>query len=150
MKKIVIILLLVIFGTALWFVFIKQKPEEKEDVSQQENMAVGNLTKNLEDKQGEKIKEFKVVAKRFTYEPKTIKVNKGDKVILKIKSIDVPHSFTLPDFGVKARGGINEFLAVDEEKTVEFVADKQGEFVFGCDVVCGEGHTKMLGKLIVE
>jgi len=35
------------------------------------------------------VKEFDVIAKQFSFEPGVIEVNKGDKVILNIKSIDV-------------------------------------------------------------
>lgn len=96
-------------------------------------------------------KKISMIAKQWAYEPGVIEVNKGDKVIIAVKSVDVPHSFTLADFGESEYGpGINEFLEPGKEIVVQFVADKSGEFYFGCDVACGKGHSKMLGKLIVR
>ena len=68
----------------------------------------------------------------------------GDKVRLKVKSIDVDHGLAIPEFGV------NLILKPNELQTVEFVADKKGEFPFFCSVYCGVGHGGMRGKLIVE
>lgn len=38
----------------------------------------------------------------------------------------------------------------DKVVEVEFVADRKGTFDFRCVVLCGTGHPKMKGKLIVE
>lgn len=90
------------------------------------------------------IKKFNITAKQWSFEPSTIIVNKNDKVILNIKSIDVTHGFALPDFK------INEKIMPGKTVTVEFIADKTGEFKFFCSVPCGEGHGNMQGKLIVK
>ena len=34
--------------------------------------------------------------------------------------------------------------------TVEFLADKQGEFTIFCSVFCGSGHPTMKGSLVVK
>lgn len=83
-------------------------------------------------------KEFTVKAYRFGYTPDTITVNKGDKVKITIDSTDVLHGIRIPDLGIKA----NDVL--------EFIADKQGVFVWYCTDMCGEGHRDMQGKLIVK
>ena len=90
------------------------------------------------------IKSFTLVAKKFTFEPETITVNKGDTVRISLTSSDVKHSFSLPEFNV------NVELPVGQTKTVEFVADKAGTFSFACRVFCGLGHGGMNGKLIVQ
>ena len=103
------------------------------------NIVVGkNLTGNGQ------VKEFSVTAKMFEFIPNEIVVNKGDHVILHIKSIDVVHGFAIVAYD------INEQLNPGEEVKVEFVADKEGEFGFFCSVPCGSGHTGMQGKLIVK
>lgn len=89
-------------------------------------------------------KEFTMTAKRFEFSPSVITVNQGDKVRLKITSIDVPHGFFLPDFG------INEQLNPGKEVVVEFVAKTKGTYSFRCSVPCGSGHQSMSGTLIVE
>ena len=88
--------------------------------------------------------EMNVIAKRFEFDPSTIKVKQGQKVILHIKSTDVTHGFALPDYK------INENLESGKTVTVEFVADKKGTFTFFCSVYCGSGHGAMKGKLVVE
>jgi cytochrome c oxidase subunit 2 len=91
-----------------------------------------------------KIKEFEITAKQWEFIPDTITVNKGDKVKLHVKSVDVTHGFALPEFG------INETLTQGNTVTIEFIANKSGEFVFSCSVYCGSGHSNMKGKLIVK
>ena len=90
------------------------------------------------------VKEFTMTAKNWEFDPSTITVNRGDTVKLTIKSADVEHSFSLPDYK------INVDLQPGSEKTVEFTADKKGEFTFRCAVYCGAGHREMVGTLIVN
>jgi len=90
------------------------------------------------------VKEFSMTAKKFEFDPPTITVKQGDKVRLKVKSIDVEHGFSLPDFDIKVN------LAPNKEEIIEFTADKKGTFTFFCSVFCGEGHRSMKGSLIVE
>lgn len=89
-------------------------------------------------------KEFVVVASKYKFEPSTITVNKGDRVRLTLKSADVSHGIWIREFGVN--------LAADAggQKTIEFVADKEGTFNFDCSVYCGEGHLEMSGRLVVN
>ncbi len=89
-------------------------------------------------------KEFSMTAKRWAFEPSEIRVKEGDTARLKVKSIDVTHGFSLPDFNV------DEKLEPGKEITVEFVANKKGTFTFFCSVFCGEGHKDMKGTLVVE
>ncbi len=73
-----------------------------------------------------------------------IKVERGDRVILRLISSDVYHGFALPAFG------INEVLIKPGELSeVEFVADKLGSFLFYCTVRCGLAHQGMKVKLTV-
>ncbi|MEK7597946.1 MAG: cupredoxin domain-containing protein [Patescibacteria group bacterium] len=90
------------------------------------------------------VKDFSMIAKKWQFDPSVINVKQGDRVRLKIKSIDVTHGFSLLDFNVNAN------LEPEKEITVEFVADKKGEFTFFCSVFCGVGHIGMKGKLVVE
>ena len=89
-------------------------------------------------------KEFSIIAKKWKFSPNKIEVNKGDTVILNVKSIDVSHGFAVPSLG------INEFLSPGNTVKIEFVANREGTFVFACSVSCGVGHTGMSGKIIVK
>jgi cytochrome c oxidase subunit 2 len=107
-----------------------------------------------EEAEQSSIREFTVEVGQWYYSPDLLEVSEGDTVVITAKSVDVPHSFTLPDFNDESRdngtGGISVLLQPGQEEVITFVADKKGEFIFGCDVVCGAGHTTMMGKLIVK
>jgi cytochrome c oxidase subunit II len=94
--------------------------------------------------QGGEVREFKVTARKYKYDPNVITVKQGDKVRLIITAIDHNHGFKLDEYG------INQVLKKGDPTTIEFTADKPGTFVFRCSVFCGLGHHKMKGKLIVE
>ncbi len=88
--------------------------------------------------------EIEMEASQFRFDPPEIRVKLGDRVRLKIKSVDVAHGISIPAFGV------SEVLPPGETKTIEFVANKRGTFDFLCSVYCGIGHSGMRGRLIVE
>lgn len=92
----------------------------------------------------EEVKEFKITAKKYSFEPKIIEVNKGDKVRLIINSADVAHSIVIPEYE------INERINVGQTVTVEFIADTVGSFSSFCSVYCGSGHGEMKGEIIVR
>ena len=127
MKK---ILLLILLGAFLLSSCAKQN---SEDFIEQ-----GNPVKSGE------VKEFKMTAKQFAFEPGIIEVNKGDIVRLIVTSVDVPHGIGIPEYG------INERLDPGKSVTIEFIADKQGTFTTYCTVFCGSGHSNMKGKIIVK
>jgi len=94
------------------------------------------------------VKEFEISAKTWEFSLKTIEVNAGDTVVLKITGLDdgagSGHGFALSEFG------INKLVTKDQTTTVRFVADKTGTFTFRCVVYCGTGHYGMTGTLIVK
>ncbi|MDO9555598.1 MAG: cupredoxin domain-containing protein [Atribacterota bacterium] len=91
-----------------------------------------------------RIKEFKVVSKKYAFVPAEIRVKQGDIVKITLTSEDVAHGLAIKEYG------INVSVKKGEVKKIEFLADKKGTFVLRCSVFCGAGHSKMQGKLIVE
>ena len=83
--------------------------------------------------------------KRKLAEKPVIKVSKGDRVVLKLKSSDVVHGFSLKDWEIIITDGIQP----GKVTMVSFVADKVGTFTFSCNAICGDNHQKMQGTLIV-
>jgi heme/copper-type cytochrome/quinol oxidase subunit 2 len=75
-----------------------------------------------------------------------LEVSKGDLVVLKLRSSDVVHGFSLKDFGVFVNDGIQPGKTV----TVSFRADKVGSFTFSCNAICGDNHQNMQGTLVVK
>lgn len=98
----------------------------------------------LQEGEDSDVVEISVEARQWEFTPSEIVVSEGQTVRLRLQSFDVTHGFFLSAFGV------NEVLAPGEERVVEFVADKVGEFAFSCSVPCGEGHSSMEGVLIVQ
>ena len=89
-------------------------------------------------------KEFSIIAKNWEFNPSQIIVNKNDIVKLKIKSIDVKHDISIPEFNISSD------LNPNQETIIEFKADKTGVFTFYCSIYCGLGHDNMDGVLIVK
>ena len=78
-----------------------------------------------------------IVAKRFSFDPGTVTLKKGEPVDLVLQSSDVPHGVRFRELGVEvkaAKGGEGE---------VKFTPDKTGDFVGHCSVFCGAGHGSM-------
>ena len=78
-------------------------------------------------------------------EKPVIEVSKGDLVVLKLKSSDVVHGFSLKDWGIIISDGIQP----GKVTTVSFLADKVGTFTFSCNAICGDNHQNMQGTLVV-
>lgn len=155
MKKIIFLLVLSIFFVSAC---TQQKVEKPENLVGQgtpvpeqevpEQIAEGQVQQKQPSQQttppSVDVKEFKMTAKQFAFTPDTIEVNKGDKVRLVITSMDVPHGFSIPEYG------INERLNPGKPATIEFTADKEGTFTTFCSVFCGSGHSNMKGKIVVK
>jgi heme/copper-type cytochrome/quinol oxidase subunit 2 len=75
-----------------------------------------------------------------------IEVKKGDLVVFKLASSDVVHGFSLKDFGIYLKEGIQPGKIV----YVSFRADRVGTFTFSCNAICGDMHQNMQGTLIVS
>ena len=87
---------------------------------------------------------IQMTARKYEFDPAVIKVKQGDHVKLVITATDRDH-------GIKLAGyNINQRLEKGVPATVEFTADRAGTFPFECSVVCGIGHHKMKGQLVVE
>lgn len=92
----------------------------------------------------ETVKSFDVEAVSFSYDPKEIRVKKGETVEITLTAGDATHNFNIDEFNVKS-----DTVKAGDSTVVEFVADKTGTFEYYCSV--GQ-HRKQgqVGKLIVE
>jgi cytochrome c oxidase subunit 2 len=89
-------------------------------------------------------KHLTLIAKKFQYLPNIIRVNRGDRVTIRLLSEDVHHGFYLDGYEVKTSA------IPGQDGVVSFVADKTGKFAFRCSVTCGSFHPYMVGYLKVE
>lgn len=87
--------------------------------------------------------EISIIAKRFDFLPRQIKVERGQPVKIYLTSVDVAHGFAIDAFG------IDEKVEKGKLTIIEFTPDKVGEFEIKCSIFCGSGHGRMKSKLIV-
>ncbi len=80
-------------------------------------------------------KEFTVTGQNFSFSLDQITVNKGDKVKITFKNSGGTHDFIIDELHVASKR-----ISTGEEDTVEFTADKTGEFEYYCSV---DNHRQM-------
>jgi heme/copper-type cytochrome/quinol oxidase subunit 2 len=84
-----------------------------------------------------------VSARSFAFEPWTVRVNRGDTVVLTLEATDVVHGLYLDGYGVSA------VAEPGRPAILRFVASRPGAFRFRCSITCGTMHPFMIGKLVV-
>lgn len=101
---------------------------------------------------------FDIVARKYAYNPPIIHVNRGDRVTIHLKSLDVTHGFYLDGYDLDASITPDEkpklrhpslhdaFVEVPE---IQFVANKAGKFRYRCSQSCGFMHPFMIGEMVV-
>lgn len=114
-----------------------------------------------QSKAEESVQVVEMTAKKYDYSPNEIRVKMGGCVQLKIRATDRTHGFKIRlypegtpekgDPGLRMADNQNNFkLKENQERTIEFVAERPGIYIFRCSVFCGMGHRGMSGKVIVE
>jgi len=86
----------------------------------------------------------KVSARRFEFEPETIRLKLHVPVTLELSSLDREHGFQAPELG------IDEVIRPGAPTRVHLVPEREGTFDFHCSVFCGSGHEGMAGQIVVE
>jgi cytochrome c oxidase subunit II len=87
---------------------------------------------------------IQVSVRRYAFEPPEIHVKKGQDVTLEISTSDVQHGFLVKGLD------IDEPIQPGKPALVSFRPDKTGEYAVECSIICGPGHSRMQGKIIVE
>jgi cytochrome c oxidase subunit II len=90
------------------------------------------------------VHEIRMTAKKYEFSPNPVHVKKGEHVRLVITATDRDHGIKSDAFH------IDQKLKKGEPTPIEFTADKAGTFPFKCSVVCGFGHGRMKGTLVVD
>jgi cytochrome c oxidase subunit 2 len=104
---------------------------------------------------------IEVSAKKYEFAPAEIHVKKGERVELRVHSVDDTHGIKIDVYPEGAKDKTAQGLVFDHpeangkvEKKVyqllDFVAAEPGTYDFKCAKLCGMGHGRMQGKLIVE
>jgi heme/copper-type cytochrome/quinol oxidase subunit 2 len=82
-------------------------------------------------------------ARSFAFEPGTVRVNRGDTVVIRLESSDVVHGLFVDGYEVSA------VAEPGRPAELRFVADQPGAFRMRCSISCGNMHPFMIGKLVV-
>lgn len=104
---------------------------------------------------------IEVSAKKYEFTPAEIHANKGERVELKVHSVDETHGIKIEVYPQGAKDKSKPGLLFDHPETngkveknvdqvLDFVAVEPGTYDFKCAKLCGMGHRHMQGKLIVE
>lgn len=106
-----------------------------------------NLSAKVKDEEClwtlERISGFNYWWKKFKFADE-IPVNVGDKVVFRVKSSDVLHSFAIPQFRV----GPYEIEA-GKVTEVKWTAEREGNFKYLCWLWCSDCHGDLSGQIIV-
>lgn len=134
----------IVLGWVVLFFFLHSAARivawEKESSTNDKVIKVGNTPPA-----GATVKEIEVNVKKYEYDPASIEVPVNTLVKIHLKALDREHGFEIKSI----KDSCVRFKP-NESATVEFYADKAGEFEFACCKYCGLGHGKMKGKLIVK
>ena len=88
---------------------------------------------------------IEVTAGDYKFLPEVVEVAEGERVVLKVRVTDgKKHGIAIKEMGVKAA-----LPKGSDPVSVEFVAGKAGTYTIACSVYCGNGHSRMKGRLVV-
>ena len=110
---------------------------------------------------GGAVKVIEISAKKYEFSPSEIRVKKGERVQLKVHSVDVTHGVKIEVYpegqkdksasGLKfAEPDQNGKVQKNVDQVIDFVAVEAGTYEIKCAKLCGMGHGRMKAKLIVE
>jgi len=129
---VIVVIVLIILGVVLF----KPKQTPPQPVQPQTNPEK-SMTSTA-------VKEFNVNGKNFSFDPSQITVKKGDKVKITFKDEDGFHNLVISGYNVETKK-----INTGQEQTVEFIADKTGQFEYYCSVT-GHREKGMKGTLTVN
>lgn len=90
------------------------------------------------------VRVIKITASRYKFTPNQIVAKLGEKVRLVVTSTDATHGLAISEFN------INLSVPTGKTTSIEFIADKKGNFHAHCSVYCGPGHGHMHANFIVK
>ena len=85
-----------------------------------------------------------IVMKKWEIDPGRIEVPQGARVELVVTSTDVEHGIAVPGLG------INEPVQPEHPAVIRFLAQTPGTYPMHCSVLCGRGHNRMVGEIVVR
>ncbi len=119
--------------------------EQVDDSMVKESSTSGDKMTASDGAMIEEVVEIEVSSEGLAFTPKEIRVKAGSKVRLTYNNTKGTHDFVIDEFvGAKTKQ-----ISAGQSDTVEFVADKTGEYEFYCSIP-GHRAAGMKGVFIVE
>ena len=84
-----------------------------------------------------------IVMKKWEIIPNRLVLPQGARVELVVTSTDVEHGLAVPALG------INEPVQPEHPAVIRFLAKTPGTYPMHCSVLCGRGHDKMTGVIVI-
>lgn len=100
--------------------------------------------KMMEDDTAMEPRVIHINVKNWEFEPATIELKKGEKVVLELSGEGGNHGIAIPGLGV------NEVVANGDTILIELPTDVAGTFDAFCNVPCGPGHKDMKAKIVIS
>ena len=124
-------------------------------------MATLGRTQGSDPNNAEAVKVIEISAKKYEFTPNEIRVKKGERVQLRVHSVDTTHGAKLVVYPEGSKDKVtpglkltdpsqNEKVEKNVDQVIDFVAVEAGTYEIKCAKLCGMGHGRMKGKLIVE
>jgi len=126
------VVIVLVFGAGAWFYLggssSPSSTGESGDINRESSGEAPSGTP-LVGQSVNGIEEFTVTGQKFSFNPSSIVVKKGDQVKITFKSLDGLHDFKIDEFGAATKR-----VNAGEEDTITFTADKTGSFEYYCSV----------------
>ena len=88
--------------------------------------------------------QITITARKYQFEPARIEVKSGELVSITLVSEDGKHGFSCKDLNLHS-----DAYKEGHPGKVTLTAGPPGTYEFKCDHVCGTGHRKMKGEIVV-
>ncbi len=92
------------------------------------------------------VREFRILAPQWYFEPRNIKVNPGDTVRFIVTSGDIMHGFAVNELGVNL--ALSPGVGVLDQVVIPRDIP-EGTYTMYCSIFCGIGHPYMKGTIII-
>ncbi len=84
-----------------------------------------------------------IVMKKWEIDPALVEVPQGARVELVVTSMDVEHGIAVPGLGIR------EPVQPEHPAVIRLLAQTPGVYPMRCSVLCGRGHDKMTGAIVI-
>lgn len=140
---VILVTILIVLTFVLFFLQLGEGADKKTVF--QTLLSVGQQDTASPSDEPENTRTVDLTVKNWEFDPPTIIVSAGQTITLRVKSVDVPHSFIIEQIGT----------TVDAEpfKTKEVVVKipAVGRYAITCTKNCGPaGYTQMKGMIVAQ